>query len=419
MERFPYFDGRSTTGTDGHQRTREGFLEGNRGALPCQARSAPVSSWQNMEKLTLGSLFSGIGGFELGFERTGKIQTIWQVEIDAYCRRVLAKHWPTVQRFADIRECCGHSAENPRWRYHSEFCDKKYRLPYADILCGGFPCQDISNAGKRAGIGGERSGLWSEYARIIRELRPRYVVVENVAALLGRGMERVLGDLAACGYDAEWQSIRASDVGAPHRRERIWIVAYPQRSGIREQSILGAECGGAAIPQFNRKDVADSSESRFAPWPCGADVAREREGRLSELDGRNSDVSNTNGGRFAVQGESSGRDGLAARGGETFPHDDECADQRTEPQPIFGAVPETIGGSRYREQWSTEPDVGRLAHGVPARVDRLRGLGNAIVPQIAEFIGHRIVADAFPSSRITLPSSGQATHKSRITEVSA
>jgi site-specific DNA-cytosine methylase len=94
------------------------------------------------------------------------------------------------------------------------------------VLSGGFPCQDISYAGKGEGIDGERSGLWSEYARIIRELRPRYVVVENVAALLGRGMERVLGDLAAIGYDAEWQSIRASDVGAPHRRERIWIVAH-------------------------------------------------------------------------------------------------------------------------------------------------------------------------------------------------
>jgi DNA (cytosine-5)-methyltransferase 1 len=155
-----------------------------------------------------GSLFSGIGGFDLGFRRAG-IETVWQVEIDEYCRRVLARHFPDARRFTDVREVGGQN------------------LPSVDILSGGFPCQDISNAGKRAGIDGERSGLWSEYARIIRELRPRYVVVENVAALLGRGMERVLGDLAACGYDAEWQSIRASDVGAPHRRERIWIVAYP------------------------------------------------------------------------------------------------------------------------------------------------------------------------------------------------
>src|SRR5208282_3242190 len=97
------------------------------------------------------------------------------------------------------------------------------------ILCGGFPCQDISNAGKRAGIDGERSGLWSEFARLIGELRPRYAIMENVAALLGRGLERVLGDLASIGYDAEWHCIPASAVGAPHRRDRVWIVAYANR----------------------------------------------------------------------------------------------------------------------------------------------------------------------------------------------
>jgi site-specific DNA-cytosine methylase len=194
------------------------------------------------EALRHGSLFTGIGGFDLGFERAG-IKTVWQVEIDGYCRKVLARHFPDAERFGDIREC---GARN---------------LGRVDVLSGGFPCQDISNAGKRAGIDGERSGLWSEYARIIRELRPRYVVVENVAALLGRGMERVLGDLAACGYDAEWQSIRASDVGAPHRRERIWIVAYPFGGRVREQSILGPECGGAPFTFNDCKDVADAIRS--------------------------------------------------------------------------------------------------------------------------------------------------------------
>ena len=132
--------------------------------------------------MTHGSLFSGIGGFDLGFQRAG-IETLWQVEIDGYCRRVLARHFPGAERYEDVRSC---GVRN---------------LRAVDVISGGFPCQDISN-GKRAGIDGERSGPWSEYARIIRELRPRYVVVENVAALLGRGMERVLGDLAACGYDA-------------------------------------------------------------------------------------------------------------------------------------------------------------------------------------------------------------------------
>jgi DNA (cytosine-5)-methyltransferase 1 len=135
--------------------------------------------------LTVGSLFSGIGGFELGLERAG-MRVLWQAETDPYASAVLAKHWPGVRNHGDVRNVRAGAVEP------------------VDVICGGFPCQDISNAGKRAGIDGERSGLWSEYARIVGELRPRYVIVENVAALLGRGIERVLGDLAALGFDAEW-----------------------------------------------------------------------------------------------------------------------------------------------------------------------------------------------------------------------
>jgi site-specific DNA-cytosine methylase len=120
-----------------------------------------------------------------------------------------------------------------RWRGWKRGRTLPVPVPYVDVLCGGFPCQDISVAGRGEGIDGARSGLWGEYARLIRELRPRYVVVENVAALLARGMERVLGDLAACGYDAEWDCIPASAVGAPHRRDRVWLVAYPNGSGLR------------------------------------------------------------------------------------------------------------------------------------------------------------------------------------------
>ena len=174
------------------------------------------------KQFTMGSLFAGIGGFDLGFERAG-FRTEWQVEIDPYCQRVLKKHFPHAERFGDIREC------------------GKHNLKSVDVICGGFPCQDISNAGKRAGIEGERSGLWSEYARIIRELRPRYVLVENVAALLGRGMGVVLGDLAEIGYDAEWEIISAADVGAPHLRERVWILAHAGHAGIYERR------SGAAI----------------------------------------------------------------------------------------------------------------------------------------------------------------------------
>src|SRR3990167_3261466 len=158
--------------------------------------------------LTFGSLFSGIGGIDLGLERAG-MRCAWQVEIDDYCQRVLAKHWPDVPRFRDVREVGAHN------------------LAHVDLIAGGFPCQDLAQGGKSVGIEGSRSGLWSEFARIIRELRPRFVFVENVPGLLVRGMGRVLGDLASCGYDAEWQSIPAAAVGAPHIRERVFILAYP------------------------------------------------------------------------------------------------------------------------------------------------------------------------------------------------
>jgi len=159
--------------------------------------------------ITHGSLFAGIGGFDLGFHRLG-IETLWQVEINPFCKQVLQKNFPDTRRHNDVKEV------------------GSYNLESVDIISGGFPCQDISQAGKQAGIkDGTRSGLWFEYARIIRELRPKYVVVENVPNLLKNGIGQVLGDLAEIGYDAEWTCIRASDVGAPHRRERIFIVAYP------------------------------------------------------------------------------------------------------------------------------------------------------------------------------------------------
>jgi len=214
------------------------------------------------------------------------MRVIWQSEIDPYASAVLKKHWPHVPNHGDIRTITA-AVERP------------------DVLCGGFPCQDISNAGKRAGIDGERSGLWSEFARVIGELRPDYVLVENVAALLGRGLERVLGDLAALGFDAEWHCIPASAVGAPHRRDRIWLVAdYQSRN--------------------SRTDVADTAQF----W------------------------------RVECWGQQFRGDGAA---------------------------------QRYLHHWQPEPDLGRVAHGIPARVDRLRCLGNAIVPQIAEIIGRAIL----------------------------
>jgi DNA (cytosine-5)-methyltransferase 1 len=157
----------------------------------------------------IGSLFSGIGGFELGLERAIPAETIWQVEQEKFCQSILKKHWPKAKIYDDVRNIT------------------KDNVGPVDILCGGFPCQDISIAGKTKGLKGEKSGLWWEMWRIISELRPRIIVLENVSNIIRLGGREVAGSLAQIGYDAEWTTIRASDFGAPHRRERWFCVAYP------------------------------------------------------------------------------------------------------------------------------------------------------------------------------------------------
>jgi DNA (cytosine-5)-methyltransferase 1 len=235
------------------------------------------------EPLTFGSLFAGIGGIDLGFERAG-LRCKWQVEIDPYAQKVLAKHWPEVRRHDDVRTWPQPDTE------------------YVDIVAGGFPCQDISYAGKGAGLAGERSGLFYEAMRIVRDMGPRIVVLENVAALLTRGLDQVLGTLASLGYDAEWDCLPASSLGASHYRNRIFVVA--------------TNANGAGL-QRRPQEHGQSAE------------ANAQQPRM----------------------------------------------------PI-----ERHGG------WAVEPNVGRVAYGVSNRVDRIRGLGNAVVPQVAEYIGRRIVA---------------------------
>ena len=191
------------------------------------------------EKLRLLSLFAGIGGFELGLERSGGFQTVAQCEIDPFCNKVLAKHWPEVKRYGDIRELTAA-------RLAADGIA-------VDAICGGFPCQDISYAGKGAGLAGSRSGLWREFGRLVGELRPCVVFVENTAALLSRGMGDVLGDLAKLGYDAEWHCISSAHIGAPHNRQRIWLVAYPEGFGPRQLRWLGS--------------AAESKAARDIHWP--------------------------------------------------------------------------------------------------------------------------------------------------------
>ena len=175
--------------------------------------------------ITIGSLFSGIGGFELGLERAiPNSSTIWQVEKDKYCQSILKKHWPKAKLYNDVTTIQAQELEPPT------------------IICGGFPCQDLSNAGKMEGIHGKKSGLWWEMHRIISNLRkkPRVIVLENVANIVHLGGLDVLGSLAQIGYDSEWTVIRASDFGANHRRARWFCVSYltnPTIQNMEKQSI--------------------------------------------------------------------------------------------------------------------------------------------------------------------------------------
>lgn len=230
------------------------------------------------------SLFSGIGGLrclDLGLQRAG-MTIAGQVEIDPWCRSILARHWPEVPRHEDVRTAAAWWASEPR--------------AAVDLIAGGFPCQDVSDAGRRAGIEGEHSGLWAHFAAVVRALRPRYVLVENTPGLLVRGMGRVLGDLAAGGYDAEWDCVPAAAVGAAHLRARLWILAYAR--GQR-----------------------DETDDALRPgWP----------------------------------------------------------------QPDL------------RARWDPEPGVGRVADGLPRGVAKrlLTGVGNSVVPQVAEHIGRLIMEAA-------------------------
>ena len=187
--------------------------------------------------LAVLDIFSGIGGFSLGLEKAG-MKTIAFCEINSFCQKILKKHWQSVPVFSDI----------------TILTDKDFKtLPKIDVIAGGFPCQDISVAGKGGGIAAKRSGLWKEFARLINEIRPKYAIIENVANLRSQGLISVLQDLWEIGYDAQWHCIPASAFGAPHRRDRIWIIAYP--SCIGKAGLSCREKTSQSISGGNRKDV--------------------------------------------------------------------------------------------------------------------------------------------------------------------
>lgn len=234
--------------------------------------------------LTVGSLFSGIGGIDLGLERAG-MSVKWHSEIDPFACRVLKKYWPAVPNLGDIKTV--------KWE----------EIPYVDVIAGGYPCQPFSTAGKRQGEDDPRH-LWPHFRDAISVLRPRYALLENVRGHLSLGGTTVIGDLAAIGYDTEWRVVSAASVGANHQRERLIIVGYPEGSDGRESQ----------------------------PYGLGSIFGQAAESR--EPSGTTRTVS---------------------------------------------------------DWWETEPVVGRVADGIPNRVDRLRGLGNAVVPQVAEVVGRLIM----------------------------
>ena len=285
--------------------------------------------------MTIGSLFSGIGGLEKGLEIAGLGPVLWQVECDPFCRRVLERHWPGATRFEDV---CDVSAAE---------------LAPVDLICGGFPCQDVSSAGKGAGLAGERSGLWREFARIVGELRPSWVVVENVASGARRWVDAVVRDLGQLGYATLPVPLSAADVGAPHRRARIFLVAHAERESLRlEQRRRGGEgWRGAPIPGHD-----------------GGSRNAAHAHRDSEHAG-------------AIDGQVAGSPPATDAGGEGL--------QGAEHQ---GASPQWAVPAR--RAWAADampkPALCRVDDGPAAwlhRNDRLRALGNAVVPQCAEVIG--------------------------------
>lgn len=296
--------------------------------------------------LNVLDLFAGIGGFSLGLERTGGFRTVAFCEIDKKAQRVLNKHWPDTPIFDDVSALT------------KDLIDATVGVP-VHVITGGFPCQDISFAGRGAGLEGERSGLWFQFHRLIEEFQPRYAIIENVSALRSRGLDAVLRGLAEIGYDAEWHCIPASAVGAPHQRDRIWIVAYPRFHG------------GADAQADAQRTHTDSAGSHRAPvYVEGSAEPRNEQvgvaGPLGEV------LANASGPRRTA--------GIPApgHGEEGFP---EISDH------LGDRLARWTGG----DYWATEPDVGRVADGVSNRVDRLKQLGNAVVPQIPQLLGEAIL----------------------------
>ena len=316
--------------------------------------------------MNVGSLFSGIGGFELGFEREG-FETEWFVEDNPYCQAVLRKNFPNTPVYGDIREL--------------DFG----KLKEVNTLTGGFPCQDISCANpKGEGIQGERSGLWVYYAKAIREIRPEYAIIENVPMLANRGLNVVLGNLAENGYDAEWFCLRASNFGALHRRERLFVIAYPNeqlRNEIHGQQ-PNDERGIAPNPNHQRQPQLQRSE-------------QDIRGRINNGIETLTPHSNSNKGQCEYENQE-----VCPRGNSPSPrfitYDfrdriQRCAEESLQSKQGFSWCADV----RRIEDLQGRPSIPQPLFrggrdGIPNWMDRIKCCGNAVVPQVAQFIARRI-----------------------------
>lgn len=306
-----------------------------------------------MNELTLIDLFSGIGGFSLAGDRAG-FRTVCFSEVDPCASAVLRKHWPDVPNLGDITK--------------ADFG------PYAGatVLCGGFPCQPFSVAGKRRGKADDRF-LWPSMLAAIQAARPTWVVAENVTGIIRMELDRVLADLEGIGYSGWPLVIPACAVDAKHRRNRVWIVAN-SRGGRLGQQVDGevqfagrAEAFRPGETMAHADIVRGREEPGALPGTEGKTSLNEgRRGRAQPGDGSEA-LPNTNSTRLEERGGESGNPGQERTTAERGSKGDRC-------------------------QWPAEPGVGRVAHGIPSRVDRIKALGNSIVPQVAEQILRGIAA---------------------------
>jgi len=292
-------------------------------------------------------LFSGIGGFSLGFERVGW-QTVAFCEIDKHCQAILKKHWPDVVIFDDITKL-----------------DKSSLPSDIDVICGGFPCQDISVAGHQEGITGSRSNLWKEYKRLINEIRPKYAIIENVANLRNKGLVTVLQDLGEIGYNAQWHCIPASAVGAPHRRDRIWIIAY---SGS-----YGCECRGN---NRNRGSLQNNQERQSEEVQQERDKRKSRSCKICKASADPDCQRCKREWEFREVSEL-----FADKIGQAILRDSVSRDTWKKE-----LVPRVVDGRLNPEfvEWMMGYPIGWTEN--IARTQRIKGLGNSLVPIIPEMI---------------------------------